>query len=516
MKIAIYGSSGNMGLPTLKEVVKLDFIEHINLVLHSKKGAKKVKKALKKSEKNKVSFFFGSIANKEVVEASLKDVDILINMAAVIPPLSDKNPKAAIEVNEEGVKTICKVIEEQPKQTKLIHISTVGLFGNRNELHVLGEIGDPLLVAPYDIYAVTKMRGEFTVLESNVKTWAVIRQSAMLYDELLMKNVSDGLMFHTCYNAPLEWVTAHDSATLIKNILFREYNNELNESNFWKKCFNLAAGIDNRKTGFETLDEGFKIIGGSAKDFFDTNYNSLRNFHGLYYRDGYKLEELFHYQHDKASQFWLDVLKKHPYFSLAKLLPKKLIKALVIKPLLKDDNAPRYWYKHGEEGKIIACFGSVERYENIDKDWNKFPLNAENRSEYGGEIDYNKIRNDSPRLNHYFDNDKPDSEIDIEDLKNVAKAHGGKLITKEFTKGDIYHAVEWENQDKERFFARPFSVLKAGHWMNISYKEYAWDFDRLAKKDKIYAQIWYDTHSKDENYYYYLDENFKGKYKVNE
>ena len=54
---------------------------------------------------------------------------------------------------------------------------------------------------------------------------------------------------------------------------------------------------------------------------------------------------------------------------------------------------------------------------------------------------------------------------------------------------------------------KPYSII-CGHWYNISYKEYKWDFDRLSKKDKIYASIWYDSHQKNENNLYSFDENF--------
>ena len=52
-------------------------------------------------------------------------------------------------------------------------------------------------------------------------------------------------------------------------------------------------------------------------------------------------------------------------------------------------------------------------------------------------------------------------------------------------------------------------MLRAGHWMNPIYKEYVWDFDRLSKKDKIFAGIWYDSHAEDENMRYGFDENFE-------
>jgi len=35
--------------------------------------------------------------------------------------------------------------------------------------------------------------------------------SGILYDSVLFNNMNDGLMFHTCWNTPIEWATARTS-----------------------------------------------------------------------------------------------------------------------------------------------------------------------------------------------------------------------------------------------------------------------------------------------------------------
>ena len=97
-------------------------------------------------------------------------------------------------------------------------------------------------------------------------------------------------------------------------------------------------------------------------------------------------------------------------------------------------------------------------------------------------------------------------------MKAVAQAHGGELLSKKYN-GDIYEKLDWLTQDGETFSASAFTVLKAGHWYNKIYKENVWEFDRLSKKDKIFAEIWLDSHSADENYQYSFDENFNAKIK---
>ena len=513
IKIAMLGASGNMGEVMFRKLAQEEFVSQIKILNHDSKGTKAI---IRKNRKYKEKFVVidGSIAQIDVVRELIKDVDYVIDLAAAIPPESDKFPLHAIEANEVGPKVLVQAIEEvKDNQPKLLHVSTVGLYGDRCEKHLFGEVGDPLLISPFDIYSLTKMRGEFAVLESNVKYWTVIRQTAMLYEKMMMKNMNDGLMFHTCVNAPLEWSTAEMSATLFRNILKKDIDGELNFDNFWKHCFNLGGGKQNRVTGFETMDAGFKLIGASFYDFFEPNYNATRNFHGLWYSDTDVLENLFHYQGETIDQFWKKVADNHKYFKLAKILPKKWLKAMVIKPLLKDSNAPMYWYNHKDESKMLAYFGGSDKYEKLPKEWKDFNILATGKLNDGSAVDYEKLKNTPTRLNHFFDIDKPRNTVNIEDLKRVAEAHGGKLITKDFKTGEIYQKVEWENSDKERFVACPHTVLYCGHWFNISYKEYAWNFDKLSKSDKIYAQIWYDQHDKNEDRFYYFDEEFKSHHK---
>ncbi len=510
MQVAITGITGNMGQATLEQVVKLDFINGFKfLVLPKDKRIKKILKRYKKIS-NKFEIIYGNLADSEICEKLVQGCDYVINLAAVIPPHSDQFPEKAVECNQIGVDKLVSAIENQDKQPKLIHISTVALYGNRNYKHPWGQVGDPLLISPFDIYSATKLRGEFRVLESNIKTWVVLRQTAMLHKNMLSDNISDGLMFHTCFNTPLEWATAHDSGLLIANILKKDNEEDLSKT-FWKKCFNIGGGLYNCITGYDTLNDGFKLIGGSAKDFFKPNYNAIRNFHGMWFYDGNLLNRLFDYQKQTTQMYWQEIAENHRYYSIAKIVPKWLISTFVIKRLFKSKNSPAYWYKHNDEAKIKAYFKDYSIYKDLGKDWSKFNLLVENKDDKGMYIDYQSLRDikNAKLIDYKYDIENYEN-ITLKDLQNIAIAHGGKLLSKDYN-GNIYQKLEWETQDGEKFLASAFTIAKAGHWYNIVYKENVWDFDRLAKNDKIYAQIWYDSHDNNENNRYYFDEKYNAQ-----
>ena len=159
----------------------------------------------------------------------------------------------------------------------------------------------------------------------------------------------------------------------------------------------------------------------------------------------------------------------------------------------------------------MAYFGGKEKYDAIAKDWKHFCLLNENKGENGELLSFEGLKNreNALQIDHFFDIDN--ANVSLEDLKNVAKAHGGKLLSKNFS--GLNDKLEWQNSDGETFEARPYTVLFAGHWMNPTYTQNAWDFDRLAKTDKIYAQVWYDSHEKDEDNFYFYDKDFNARMK---
>ena len=511
MIVALTGITGNMGQAVLQQIVKNKQIEKFRfLVLEDDKRINKLLKKYK-DYKDKFEIIYGNIANKEKCRQLVENSDYVINMAAVIPPHSDQQPIKAIECNEIGVNVLVSEIEKlENKQPKFIHISTVALYGNRNYKHPWARVGDPLLVSPFDIYSATKLRGEFRVLESSIKHWAILRQTAMLHSNMLADNMSDGLMFHTCFNAPLEWVTAHDSGVLIANILKKDLTEDLSKV-FWKKCFNISGGERNCRTGYDILNDGFGIIGGGVKDFFRPDFNAVRNFHGLWFYDGDELEKLFSYQSQSIDDFWKEFIKQHAYFKAGKIVPKSVIRKLIIERLFKDKNSPKYWLKHEDTPRLIAYFGKngASDYFKIGSEWSKFHLLVENKDENGEFIDYDKLRikQNAKLIDYKFDINKNVEDINKKDLKAVAKAHGGQLLSKDY-RGDIYQKLKWVNQDGEEFEASAYSVLMAGHWINKTYSTNCWEFDSLSKNDEIYAQIWYDSHDSDENFLYYFDNEF--------
>ena len=83
---------------------------------------------------------------------------------------------------------IVKAILAQPAKDKikLVYIGTVAETGDRNPPIHWGRTGDPLKISIYDNYARTKAIAERIIIESGVKYWVSLRQTGVLYFDILI------------------------------------------------------------------------------------------------------------------------------------------------------------------------------------------------------------------------------------------------------------------------------------------------------------------------------------------
>lgn len=506
--VAMTGASGNMGRECLRQVLEIPEVEKVKILVRKNRKDRAFVAGAKRQYGKRVQPIYGDLANRASCDELVKDTQYVFHIGAVIPPHSDHDFAGTRAANLQGtcnmVDAVCALGDNQPK---FVHVSTVALYGHRNYLHPWGRVGDPLLPSVYDVYAATKLKGERYVLDSPLKCWAVLRQTAMLHYNMMKDNMSDGLMFHTCVNVPLEWSTSKDSGLLVKRIVEKDLRGEVDS--FWKKCYNIGGGEKNRVTGYDSYDKLLGTIGSRAEKVMKPGWHSIRNFHGLWFADGDVLNDMFDFQHDTYDDFCDAIVKKHPIYRAAALVPSKLISQIGFKRLLKHINSPLEWVKIRDKGRVRAFFGSPENLKCMTKSWKDFPVLAKGEVA-DGNIDYDAIRKTENLakygflLNHGYDESKPDSELDIQDMRDAAAYRGGKCISETMTKGDLYTKLVWECHDGHRFEASPYTVLKAGHWCPVCCQPEPWDFDRLAKFMPFYAQVWYDTHAVEENTEYFF------------
>ncbi|MEG2084208.1 MAG: NAD(P)-dependent oxidoreductase [Clostridia bacterium] len=509
--VFITGASGSMGSQVLKCIMGTGKFKSI-ILLRDKPSNQDLAKKLAKEYGSNLEIVFGDLSVKDDCVKCVAKSDYILHCAAIIPPISDHNPKATEKTNFFGAKNLIDSVKESPraKDIKYVHIGTVAEYGNRNWKHPWGRVGDPLVPSIYDFYAITKLKAERYLLEAQLPNFVVLRQSGVLHDNLFKNNMADGLMFHTCWNVPIEWATARDSGLALQHLVEYDCEGKLNDG-FWNNIFNIGNGDSCRVTGYRTLAAGFNLMGADPEDFFKPNWNADRNFHCFWYYDSDKLNDFLNFRTESWDDFWGNMKKRNWYFTFGRIVPKSLISKLAIQRLFKNSNAPKYWVANGIDGRIQAFYGSKAKYDEIGEDWSKYQLFEKNqiKDENGKVVDY-EYRRDIKNakqflLDHGYDETIPTSEWTIEMMQKAAEFRGGKCISKTMKKGDIYTKLKWSCHDGHEFESSPFTILIGGHWCPECCIPAPWKFDALSKKIPFFAQVWYDSHSPEENNSYAAD-----------
>ncbi len=510
--IALTGADGAMGGEVLAHLLDSKNNYQLRLFIYNQvKKERPFFKSLLKKGKGRITLIKGDLSNYRDVENLIFGADYVIHCGAVIPPKADHNPQNTYNTNYLGTKNIVDAIKASGRQDKikLVHISTVAVYGNRDYHHPWARMGDPVISSAYDYYSAAKIMGERYVLDSGLTNWVVLRQSAVYHKYFLANNMNDGLMFHTCWNAPFEWITDRDSGLMIEHLVDYDLQGKLD--GFWLNDYNIGGGASCRETGYETFNYGFGLMGASAEKFFEPHWNIPRNFHGVWYTDSYVLDKWLNYRRESSKDFWKRMEKSLWYYKLGGIVPAKLIKKFAIERLLTNSNAPQQWIKLSKKGRIDAFFGGQEAYDKLPKSWDKYPVTALGQTDQGP-IDYQDLKDESKAqrfaLNHGFDDSKVDSQITFEDVKSAASYRGGFVISESMKTGDLHTKLKWKCHNGHVFESTAFTVLRGGFWCPECCQALPWAFDKAAAHIPFYAQIWYDTHSKsEENNVYPYDEH---------
>ena len=314
-------------------------------------------------------------------------------------------------------------------------------------------------------------------------------------------------MFHVPINGVLEWCTVEDSGRLMCNLVTEDAAGHLG-SDFWNHFFNIGSGKEYRISNyeFEKLLLGTLGLAGPEK-LFDPNWFITKNFHGQFYADGDKLENFLHFRENLPIKDYFNRLADQVefYFKIPRYLPKNLVAACA-KPFMKKiASTPGFgtldWVATNEPNRMSAYYGSKAEWEKIPTKWEDFEI-----------INFDKDNSAAEqfKLDHGYDETKPESELDIEDMKQAAKFRGGECLSETMTKGDMATKLKWKcGHCGAEFEASPALILLGGHWCPECFiPQKSWDYDSIAKTNPFFAQVWYPNHTKEENNKYDFDELF--------
>ncbi len=468
-KVLLTGATGNMGIEGLKQLLsEKDKYDIVVLALPTPKDKKILSKYLKD---DCVSVVWGDLTDYKAVKQAVESVDIVLHVGGMVSPAADYHPGLTMKVNVGAVRNIIKAIKSlrNPDEVKLVYIGSVAQTGDRNPPLHWGRTGDPIKISIDDIYAVSKTLAEREVIESGLKYWVSLRQTAVLYPDIVKK--LDPIIFHQPLNGVFEWVTAKDSGRLLTNIC----RDDIPED-FWCKVYNIGGGVNFRTTVSEFLEMSFSALGiGDFRKVTDHNWFATRNFHGQWFEDSDDLENILHFRSGTIKDFFENLSRNIPaFYRLAGMVSPGILRNLVFKPIAKKKSGTLNSLINNDLNRIAAFFGSKEKWQDIPS-WHLV------KPEYPSK--------EIKRLNHGYDETKSQSELDIQDMKQAAVFRGGKCLSKTMGKGDLKSKLDWQCAFNHKFEASPTLILLGGHWCPECLPA-PWNYDEEAKHNPFFAQVW--------------------------
>ena len=504
--VFLTGGTGNMGWAAVQEMLKHP--NDINIKMLARKSPKNEEKLKGIMAKPNVQIVWGDLGDYDSILEGVTGSDYVLHIGGMVSPTADWKPYRTQKTNIGAAQNIVKAVLAQPNpdDIKVAYIGTVAQTGGRNYPIHWGRCGDPIKISIYDHYAISKTVAERTFVESGIKNWVCMRQSGILYPNIL-KNM-DPIMFHVPINGVLEWCTVEDSGRLMCNLVLEDAAGNLG-SDFWNHFYNIGSGEQYRISNyeFEQLLLGTLGLAGPEK-LFDPNWFITKNFHGQFYADGDKLENFLHFRENLPVKEYFNRLAGQVefYFKIPRYLPKNLVAACA-KPFMKKiastkDFGTLDWVATKNPERLSAYYGTYEDWAKIPSKWEDFEI-----------IKFNKKIEDAEnyKLDHGYDETKPESELDIEDMKQAAKFRGGECLSETMVKGDLATKLTWKcGYCGAEFEASPALILLGGHWCPECYiPQKQWDYDNIARTNPFFAQVWYPSHTKEETNVYKFDDLFQ-------
>ncbi|MFW9923324.1 MAG: NAD-dependent epimerase/dehydratase family protein [Candidatus Thorarchaeota archaeon] len=306
MKVLLTGAFGNVGESALEILINRNY--EVTCLDKSSLATRKVARRFRK----KVSkIYWTDIRNKKIVEKAVQDQDLVLHVAAIIPPKANKNKKYTTQVNTDGTKNIVDAIKKQPNPPKLIYTSSVAIYGDVRTLEsptIKIDYGpNP---SPGDHYAVTKLKAEEYIRNSDLN-YIIFRLS---YIPNSKKIALTPLMFRMPLDTPIEFTHTEDTGLALVNAI------EVDE--LWGNIYNLGGGKKCQFVYKEYLRKMLPLMG--VEMLPDTAFSN-DPFHCCYYETE-ELNDLLHFQNHDLDDLLNEMIKN---------ARSKRVMAKMFKPLVK-------------------------------------------------------------------------------------------------------------------------------------------------------------------------------------
>lgn len=226
-----------------------------------------------------VEIFPGDITKKYMITEACRDIDLVIHLAALLPPRSEVDSRLTLEVNVEGTRNIVEALE--PKENvPIIFASSISTYGITSSEEP--PIGEDHPQNAHNIYAKSKIEAEHLIKSSGIP-YAIHRIAPLSVADLI--ELPEVIPYRK--DQRVEFVYANDAA----QALYKAIDNP----DALGKTLNIAGGPSWQMTGTEYITRFYDALGieidavfskePTALDWYDTSQSQLLDYQRTSFND---------------------------------------------------------------------------------------------------------------------------------------------------------------------------------------------------------------------------------------
>lgn len=314
-KVLVTGAAGTVGLQVIRFLLSEGKYEITALELKNKYVYKRLK-----AFRKRINIVYGDVNDDSIVDALVKDHDVVIHLAGVLPPFANIREDLCNEVDYNGTKTIVDSIKNYNPKCYLLYSSSTSIYGKQKEYNTIS-IDTKFNIDEYDFYSKYKIQSE-EYIQDNLKNYTIFRLSYILGDPGV-----EPLIYNVPLDCKMEVLSSEDAGYAFVCAL--DFQKKLN-----KRIFNVSGGEKFRTDFTNYLVNVFSSYGISLK-FLSSWLLAEKNYCGGYYKDSDSLEEILHFR-SKNLDVYYNSLDKYKY-KLSRVIPRILAKPFIIKELKKEE-----------------------------------------------------------------------------------------------------------------------------------------------------------------------------------
>ncbi|MCG3258778.1 MAG: NAD(P)-dependent oxidoreductase [Candidatus Heimdallarchaeota archaeon] len=314
VNILITGAFGNLGLSTIKELVRLNHqITCFDLPNRRNKRAFR-----KLSRKHKLSVVWGNISDTASIALAIKNQDCIIHLVAILPPLSDKLPDYAYKINVLGTNNIIEEVKKQNLSPRIIYASSVTVYGPKSPDSPVITLDTP--INPTDVYSKTKVEAEELLVKSCLP-WIILRLTAVPALDL-MSNMKLDPIFSIPLQQKLEFLHTFDAGVaLARSVDITQVN----------RFYLIGGGKQNQFKNKEFLSMYFKVLGlGNFPTKISKTPITNNDWYYTLWMDSTEAQELLKYLKHTYEDFLSEFKKANRFIVSIITLLRPLVKQILI------------------------------------------------------------------------------------------------------------------------------------------------------------------------------------------